>query len=136
MGAAFAWVARKVVAFGLGRAAIVAAGALASAALLWLWNDYQDAKARVVELRGQVEQAVVIQAETVALAQAREAQLRADLAAARATSQRRARETASLQADLDRVRQIQRPDDEKACPVHPAIGFALGRLRGAGTAGP
>jgi uncharacterized protein HemX len=124
------WVLGKVVSFGLGKALMWAAGAVASAVVVWMWNDYQDAKARVVNLRTQVEALATANRDAMERGLIREAQLRSDLATARATSQRRADEAASLQADIDKIREIKRPDHEKACPVHPAIGFALGRLRG------
>lgn len=125
----WAWIVGKVVAFGVVRALMWVAGAATAAAVFWLWNDYQDAKARVVDLRGQVEKVVAIQKESLALAMLREAQLRADLATARATSERRTADAAALRADIERIRSIERPDHEKACPIHPAILTALDQLR-------
>ena len=122
----WAWIARKAVAFGVGRLATWGAAAVASAAVLWLWNDYQDAKARVVTLRTQVESAAEIQRETVRLAAARESQLRADLVAARATSERRGADALTLQRELEEIRKIKAPEHET---IHPAIAYALDRLR-------
>lgn len=137
MGAVSAWLAKKVLGVAVGKILIGAACAIASAAVMWLWHDYLDAKARVAVLQTQKAELIEIQKDTVRLHQLAEAQLRSDLVTARATSQRRAAETQSLQAALERVRTIERPSNEKACPVHPAILFALGRLRqGAGTDDP
>lgn len=122
------WIAGRILSFGLGRALAWAAAAAASAALLWLWNDYQDAKASAARLTAEIEEAVAIQRDTVRLAALYQAQLRHDLAAARETSARRAAEGERLAADLAAVRDTRRPDDEMACPVHPAFGVARRRL--------
>ncbi|WP_316979370.1 hypothetical protein [Shumkonia mesophila] len=129
------FLARKVLGFALGKILIGAACALASAVVVYLWNDYQDAKARVASLRQDVARAVDIHKEAVHLHQLAEAQLRADLATARATSQRRAAETQTLQAALAAVREARRPDHETACPVHPVFDVARRRLLDAAGAG-
>lgn len=137
MGAIAAFLGKKVLGFAVGKILIGVACAATTAAGMWLWHDYQDAKARVAVL--QVQKAELIQTYTEAERrhQLVAAQLRSDLVTARATSQRRADETQSLQAALQRAGRIERPDNEKACPVHPGILWAVDQLyAGAGTDDP
>lgn len=118
-----------VVGFGAKRLLIGAATAAAAAAAVWLWNDYQYRGLRIAELRREAELADEAHQKALYARDLVEAQLRADLVAQRDVVARRTREASDLRTSITKLEDMERPDDQASCPVHPAIGLALDELR-------
>lgn len=121
----FTWVAG----FGAKKIALAVGVAVIGGILTWLWNDYQDRGVRIVLLRADAERAAQMHEDALRARDTVEAQLRSDLEALRAVSDRRAEEADTLRLSIDKLKQVERPDDQASCPVHPAIELALDELR-------
>lgn len=124
MSALLSW----VLSFGARKLLMSGAIAIGGAVALWLWNDYQDAKAAVVLWERQYNDAQETYATALDEKNRVIAQKEADLVAARQVSKRRAAEATELRDQLAEISTRERPHEDQSCPVHPAINFAIERL--------
>lgn len=129
MPALLMWMVKAVA----SRVGLYLLGALAGAAVLgtaaWYVHNYQERGREIARLEAETARVTLAAQAAESAYRVLAEQLRADLAATQAVADRRAvdlKRSARVVADL---RKIQVPDDQIACPVHPAIGAALDGLR-------
>lgn len=103
------------------------AGALAGAA--WLLHDWHATAIALARQEMAAEQAEQAHRQKEAVLAVELLQARADIAAARATSARRATDAADLASQIDSLRTVVVPDDQAGCTLPAVLDAALDRLR-------
>ncbi len=102
---------------------------LVAVVAIWTWNDYKNLRTENAALIVQRDRILAAHKENLRQALKIQKQLKADLEAQAQIADERAKKTASLARQVTALKKIERPEHEKNCPIHPAIVYAIERLR-------
>ena len=129
MSAVLAWISSRVLGLGVFNLVLTIGGVAIVSAIIWLWSDYQNAKAANIRWEREYEIAHQVFQHEITVKDKLLAQKEIDLQTARDLSTQRAIKVGELRERLGEVVLQERPDADKNCPIHPAINYAIERLR-------
>lgn len=104
-------------------------GASIAGLIGWAVVEFQARGFQIEALENAKQKVEEFYSQKLKTERARVRQAEDDLESARAIAERRQVQNEKLEKQVSKIRQMERPDEDKGCPIHPAIRGSIDQLR-------